>query len=105
MTLHDADGVALPYAVQAAIPGLVVRVGGPGAAWLDAPPALALVSGTLASLQVVATNGEATPGAPARPRRTAQVPAPNPGRGIPPARPSASSGAGWPSPAAPRPRR
>ncbi len=59
VTLHDGDGVALPYAVQASIPGLVVRVGGPGAAWLDAPPALSLVSGTLASLQVLATNGEA----------------------------------------------
>ncbi len=60
VTLHDGDGVALPYAVQASIPGLVVHVGGPGAAWLDAPPALSLAAGTLASLQVLATNGEAT---------------------------------------------
>ena len=60
VTLHDRDGVALPYAVQASIPGVVVHVGGPGAAWLDAPPTLSVVAGTLTSIQVVATNGEAT---------------------------------------------
>ncbi len=60
VTLHDADGVALPYAVQASIPGVVVHVGGPGAAWLDAPPTLSVVAGTLTSVQVVATNGEPT---------------------------------------------
>ena len=61
VTLHDADVVALPYAVQGSIPSVVVHVGGPGAAWLDAPPTLAVVAGTLTSVQVVATNGEATP--------------------------------------------
>ena len=60
VTLHDRDGVALPYAVQSSIPGVVVHVGGPGAAWLDAPPTLSVAAGTLTSLQVVATNGEAT---------------------------------------------
>ena len=61
VTLHDADGVALPYAVQVSIPRVVAHVGGPGAAWLDAPPTLSVVAGTLTSVQVVATNGEATP--------------------------------------------
>ena len=103
VTLHDADGVALPYAVQASIPGLVVRVGGPGAAWLDAPPALSLVPGTLASLQVLATNGEATAWGACATAPDGPGPGTGPGPGIPPARPSASSGAGWPSPAAPRP--
>ena len=60
VTLHARDGVALPYAVQASIPGVVVHVGGPGAAWLDAPPTLSVGAGTLTSVQVVATNGEAT---------------------------------------------
>jgi hypothetical protein len=58
VTIHDRDGVAFPYAVQAVIPGLVVHVGGPGAAWLEAPPAVSVTAGTLASLQVVVTNGE-----------------------------------------------
>jgi len=61
VTIHDADGIALPYAVQASIAGVVVHVGGPGAAWLDAPPALSVTAGTLASLQVLVTNGEAEP--------------------------------------------
>ena len=60
VTLHDRDGVALPYAVQASIPGVVVHVGGPGAAWLEAPPAMSVTAGTLASVQVVVTNGEPT---------------------------------------------
>jgi hypothetical protein len=58
VTIHDPDGVALPYAVQASIPGVVVHVGGPGAAWLDAPPAVSVTAGTLASIQVEVTNGE-----------------------------------------------
>lgn len=61
VTIHDADGVALPYAVQASITGVVVHVGGPGAAWLDAPPALSVAAGTLAAVQVFVTNGEAGP--------------------------------------------
>ncbi len=71
VTIHDRDGVAFPYAVQAAIPGLVVHVGGPGAAWLDAPPAVSVTAGTLASVQVVVTNGEAAPwgGCTSDPRR------------------------------------
>ncbi len=60
VTLHDAAGVALPYAVQASIPGVVVHVGGPGAAWLDAPPSLAVNASTHTSVQVVVTNGEAS---------------------------------------------
>ncbi len=67
VTIHDGDGVALPYAVQASIPGVVVHVGGPGAAWLDAPPALSVTAGTLASVQVLATNGEATAWGPCAP--------------------------------------
>lgn len=59
VTIHGADGVALGYDVQAAIPGVVVHVGGPGAAWIDAPSALSLTSATLASVQVLVTNGEA----------------------------------------------
>ncbi len=59
VTLHDHDGIALPYAVQASIPGVVVHVGGPGAAWLDLPPALSVTAATLASVQVLVTNGEA----------------------------------------------
>ncbi len=61
VTIHDADGVALPYAVQASIPSAVVHVGGPGAAWLDAPPLLVVTAGTRASVQVLTTNGEAHP--------------------------------------------
>ena len=61
VTIHDADGVALPYAVQASIPSVVVHVGGPGAAWVDAPPVLSVTAGTRASLQVLVTNGEADP--------------------------------------------
>lgn len=61
VTVHDGDGVALSYSVQAAIPGVVVHVGGPGAGWVDAPAALSLTAGTQASVQVVVTNGEATP--------------------------------------------
>ena len=60
VTLHDAAGVALPYAVQASIPGVVVHVGGPGAAWLDAPPSVAVTASTHTSVQVVVTNGEAS---------------------------------------------
>jgi hypothetical protein len=46
-------------------------VGGPGAAWLEAPPAVSVTAGTLASLQVVVTNGEpvAWGGCTAGPRR------------------------------------
>ena len=61
VTIHDADGVALGYAVQASIPAVVVHVGGPGAAWLDAPPALSVTAGTLTSIRVLVTNGEAEP--------------------------------------------
>jgi hypothetical protein len=58
VTVHDGDGVALPYAVQASIPGVVVYVGGPGAAWLDAPGAVSVTAGTLTSVQVLVANGE-----------------------------------------------
>jgi hypothetical protein len=61
VTIHDAEGVALPYSVQAGIPGIVVYVGGPGAAWLEAPPVLTVTAGTLASVQVLVTNGEPEP--------------------------------------------
>ncbi len=61
VTIHDADGVALRYEVQASIPAVVVHVGGPGAAWLDAPPALFVTAGTLTSIRVLVTNGEAEP--------------------------------------------
>ena len=60
VTVHDGDGVALSYAVQASIPGVIVHVGGPGAVWLDAPPTMSVNAGTLASVQVMVTNGEAT---------------------------------------------
>jgi hypothetical protein len=75
VTLHDSAGVALPYAVQASIPGVVVHVGGPGAAWLDAPPTMSLTAGTLASLQVVVTNGEAAAWASCEPGSRDLVPA------------------------------
>ncbi len=59
VTVHDADGVALPYDVQASIPAVVVHVGGPGAAWIDAPPSVKVTAGTRASVQLLVTNGEA----------------------------------------------
>lgn len=59
VTVHDADGVALPYDVQASIPAVVVHVGGPGAAWIDAPPSLKVRAGTRTSVQLLVTNGEA----------------------------------------------
>ncbi len=61
VTVHGADGVALPYAVQASIPGVIVHVGGPGAAWIDAPATVSATAGTRASIQVLVTNGEADP--------------------------------------------
>jgi hypothetical protein len=69
VTLHDADGVALPHAVQESIPGVIVHVGGPGAAWLDAPASVEVTAGSQAAVQVIVTNGEATPwgACPARP--------------------------------------
>jgi hypothetical protein len=59
VTIHDADGVALPYDVQASIPAVVVHVGGPGAAWIDAPASVTVTAGTRASVQLLVTNGEA----------------------------------------------
>jgi hypothetical protein len=64
VTVHGADGVALPYAVQAAIPAVVAHVGGPGAAWVDAPLTVSATAGTRASIQVLVTNGEADPWGP-----------------------------------------
>lgn len=61
VTIHGADGVALPYAVQAAVPGVIVHVGGPGAAWIDAPTSVKATAGTRASIQVLVTNGESDP--------------------------------------------
>jgi hypothetical protein len=61
VTMHDQDGVALPHAVQESIPGVIVHVGGPGAAWLDAPASVEVTAGTQAAVQVIVTNGEATP--------------------------------------------
>lgn len=58
VTVHDADGVALPYAVQASIPAVIVHVGGPGSAWIDAPARVGVTAGTRASVQVLVTNGE-----------------------------------------------
>lgn len=59
VTVHDADGVALPYDVQASIPAVIVHVGGPGAAWIDAPASVKVTAGTRASVQLLVTNGEA----------------------------------------------
>lgn len=61
VTVHGADGVALPYAVQASIPAVIVHVGGPGAAWIDAPATVKATAGTRASIQVRVTNGEGDP--------------------------------------------
>jgi hypothetical protein len=74
VTVHGAGGVALPYAVQASIPGVIVHVGGPGAAWIDAPPAVEATAGTRASIQVLVTNGEGDPwGACAAPEKLPSV--------------------------------
>jgi hypothetical protein len=64
VTIHDGDAVALPYAVQASIPPVIVHVGGPGVAWLDAPASLTVAAGTRASVQVLVVNGEADPWGP-----------------------------------------
>ena len=60
VTLHDGDGIAFDRATQERVPALIVHVAPPVAAWIGAPPSLALVAGASVDVPLVVTNtGEA----------------------------------------------